>query len=252
LHEYRRVVPNRVDGIGEPLNIFTTTLHVAILVNAGLITNSFGATRGLAPSQQVWFAAGFIALMLLFLAVLGAVFPDMPEKTAIQLERQRVVYERVVMGMNDDDGETLELGEHMLGRSLKEVNEEKRRALEADPLHVQVEVLTDDNVEAELAHLQADKPSPSFSSRPESPPPSLGGPLRVSGGAHHGKSSTGAGGSGDGQPRKAPPSSARASRELSLQEAAPPIRAGRKSTKPGSAKRPSSSGRDNGSGVETV
>ena len=42
-NDYRRVLPNRVDGIGEPLAIFYRILFIAVPINCGLIVFTFNA-----------------------------------------------------------------------------------------------------------------------------------------------------------------------------------------------------------------
>ena len=54
LHNFRRVVPHRVGGIGEPLAIFNWTLFVSVPVNAGLVVYSYGSFSGVDESLHVW------------------------------------------------------------------------------------------------------------------------------------------------------------------------------------------------------
>lgn len=62
-NDYRRVLPNRVDGIGEPLRIFYITLYIAVPTNCALCVYTFGADTQLGLDNQgsVW--------LLLFLLV---------------------------------------------------------------------------------------------------------------------------------------------------------------------------------------
>jgi hypothetical protein len=171
LHEYRRVIPNRVDGIGEPLNVFYKLLHVSIAVNAGLIAYSFGVLDGLGlhPDYRVWCGLGFVCFMVLVLQGLEAVWPDMPEKTEIQLERQRLVYERVIKKVDvDEDGYTsFALDKDMLGKSIRQINKEKKKALEADPPKVTVVEICDGK---ELPFTRKVSMDANPSSAPSTPP----------------------------------------------------------------------------------
>jgi hypothetical protein len=86
LYDFRRVNPHRVDGIGEPLNIFFTILHLSIPVNAGLIVYSFGALDDwVNPKAHVWVFGGFIAFMFGVLKLLTTLLPNVPTKTQIQV-----------------------------------------------------------------------------------------------------------------------------------------------------------------------
>jgi hypothetical protein len=46
---HSRVLPNRVDGIGEPLQIFYYILYIAVPVNCGLIVYTFNAATWVLP-----------------------------------------------------------------------------------------------------------------------------------------------------------------------------------------------------------
>jgi len=96
LCEFRRVVPNRVDGIGEPLAVFEKIVTLAIPVNAGLVVYTFGAVDFLSGPAQMMVFLGIIAFLLLCANLIETSFPKLPEKTEIQLERQEVIYDRVV------------------------------------------------------------------------------------------------------------------------------------------------------------
>lgn len=52
-NDYRRVTPNRVDGIGEPLVIFYYTLYVAVIVNCGLVVYAFNAADFVSEEYKV-------------------------------------------------------------------------------------------------------------------------------------------------------------------------------------------------------
>ena len=132
LKDYRRVMPFRVDGVGEALRVFYYTLYVAVPVNAGLVVYSFGSLRFLPKSAYVW---AFVALnfaMFFALHLLDVLYPDLPVRTAIQLERQRVVYERLVLGTSGDGVVQLDLDASMIGFTVFEV---KAKQAEAEKEH---------------------------------------------------------------------------------------------------------------------
>ena len=120
-NDYRRVLPFRVDGIGEPLQVFYFTLYLAVPVNAGLIVYTFGSVRFLEKGYFVWVFVGIIGALLVCLKWLDILYPDVPAKTLIQLERQRVVYERIVMGNPDDTDTQLDLEPDMVGLTVAQV-----------------------------------------------------------------------------------------------------------------------------------
>jgi hypothetical protein len=108
LYSFRRVIPQRVEGVGEPLTIFTQLCYVAIPVNAGLLVFSFGGCDAWVPTEyRVWVFIAVCVALYGALTLLGAVFPDLPEASEIQLARMRVVYERVVKEMPDDENLTV-------------------------------------------------------------------------------------------------------------------------------------------------
>eukprot|EP00615_Pteridomonas_danica_P004290 CAMPEP_0114374788 /NCGR_PEP_ID=MMETSP0101-20121206/35870_1 /TAXON_ID=38822 ORGANISM="Pteridomonas danica, Strain PT" /NCGR_SAMPLE_ID=MMETSP0101 /ASSEMBLY_ACC=CAM_ASM_000211 /LENGTH=830 /DNA_ID=CAMNT_0001528687 /DNA_START=1 /DNA_END=2493 /DNA_ORIENTATION=- len=123
LHDFRRVVPNRVDGIGEPLNVFYYVLYIAIPVNAGLLVYTFDFGR-LASEFKVWIFIAVICGQCLLFTLLDIIFPDMPRKTQIQLARSEVVYERVVMGTPDMEAEELDLDIAMIGKTTRDIKKE--------------------------------------------------------------------------------------------------------------------------------
>mmetsp|Transcript_51330 Transcript_51330/g.103120 ORF Transcript_51330/g.103120 Transcript_51330/m.103120 type:complete len:330 (-) Transcript_51330:129-1118(-) len=150
LFDHRRVLPNRVDGIGEPLNIFVTILQISVFVNSGMIVYSFGVLDGWVPTDYyVWVFGGFVAFMFAVLYVLDAVYPDIPRKTAIQLARQKLIYDRVVKGLVDDDGDRLALSEEDLGRKIKHVKREQQEKQALDvPTVTREELESDEGVYA--------------------------------------------------------------------------------------------------------
>ena len=89
LRDYRRVLPRRIEGIGEATNIFYQIVYIAVLVNAGLVVFTFGCFDTYAGSQaKPWFFV-FVALGLSWILNRSfSVFPDLPERTLIQLKRQ--------------------------------------------------------------------------------------------------------------------------------------------------------------------
>ena len=89
-----------MDGIGEPLTVFNQLIYLAIPCNAGLIVWTFGGGKALGDKGYETIA--FLALCFLFAVTLNffdAYFPDVPEKTEIQLERSRHVFDVVIKGM---------------------------------------------------------------------------------------------------------------------------------------------------------
>ena len=118
-------MPNRVDGIGEPLPIFLRVLYASIPVNAGLIVYSFGGLDAVVGGgARVWVFVGAMGTMWGFLRLLENVYPELPERTAIQLERQHEVFERVVMGNAQSGMQVIDLDPGMLGLTVAEI---KRR-----------------------------------------------------------------------------------------------------------------------------
>jgi hypothetical protein len=119
LRDYRRVLPNRVDSIGEPLQIFYWTLYAAVPVNCGLVVFTFNAAAWVGDDSKVWVLLLVALFMVAFLAQLDAMYPDVSRKTAVQLARQDVVYKRVILGEPQDDDELdFELTDAMVGVSV--------------------------------------------------------------------------------------------------------------------------------------
>jgi len=55
LTSHRRVLPNRVSGIGEPLKVLQSTLTLAVPVNAALIVYTYKAFDDyVAPASRTW------------------------------------------------------------------------------------------------------------------------------------------------------------------------------------------------------
>lgn len=73
------MVPNRVDGIGEPLNVFYTVLYISIPVNAGLFVYTFDVGK-LSPPYKVWIFVSIVFGLVFLLTLLDVLFPDIPEK----------------------------------------------------------------------------------------------------------------------------------------------------------------------------
>jgi hypothetical protein len=128
LSDYRRVIPNRVDGIGQPLNVFYYTLFAAVPVNAGLCVYTFNASP-FSSEYNVWVFIGISVFIMLVIGRLDAIYPDVPLKTRVQLGREERIFERVVLGNEGRLGDLkLDLDESMVGLSAKQVKEK----LEAD------------------------------------------------------------------------------------------------------------------------
>jgi hypothetical protein len=110
LNEFRRVTPRRVNGIGEATGIFYMTLYAAVFCNAGLVVYTFEyADEWISKSGRpyIWFV---VTLFLFFmLQQMTLVFPEMPKKTEIQMQRQAFIHSNIIHGidpMPDEYGET--------------------------------------------------------------------------------------------------------------------------------------------------
>ena len=126
-NDYRRVLPNRVDGIGEPLVIFYYTLYAAVPINCGLVVYAFNAASFVSSSQRIFVVLAILAFMIAFMSQLDEVYPDVSAKTTVQLARQNVVYRHVVLGEASQDGELdFTLTEDHLGLSIESA---RRQAL---------------------------------------------------------------------------------------------------------------------------
>lgn len=108
LYEFRRVLPNRVDGIGEPLIIFIFTLrlgvynnkhynmyiytrtfpypyinffylfykkisYLKVLVNAGLLVYTYQTFSFLPQEAQIWIFVALIAILFTFVLLIETV-----------------------------------------------------------------------------------------------------------------------------------------------------------------------------------
>ena len=74
-----------MDGIGEPFKALTLTLYLAIPTNAALVVYTFGSLRFLSDQFDVWMFLAIIASIAAFLNRLDTIYPDVPEKTLIQV-----------------------------------------------------------------------------------------------------------------------------------------------------------------------
>lgn len=126
LWEFRRVIPNRVDGVGEPLNLFVYTLYLGVIVNAGLFVYTFGAVRFWPDGAQIWVCAGIMVFLATILVISETVYPEVPEETEIQFERQKAIYSALILG-NTDSHQHLEYDESMVGKTPEQVKAEKEK-----------------------------------------------------------------------------------------------------------------------------
>jgi hypothetical protein len=99
------VIPNRVDGIGEPLRIFFFLIYLAIPVNAGIVVYTFNAFNFVSSENRVWVFCGLVVCGYFVLNRLDIIYPDMPAKTAIQIQRQSFIYNRVIQEQPPGDVE---------------------------------------------------------------------------------------------------------------------------------------------------
>lgn len=119
-HDYRRVLPNRVDGIGEPLSIFYFTLYCAVPINCALIVFPFNAVAFVDPNFQIFVLLFVLLFMVAFLMQLDALFPDVSRKTAIQVARQEEFHKRVILGEDPEEGDLdFVLSDDMVGSSIE-------------------------------------------------------------------------------------------------------------------------------------
>mmetsp|Transcript_49259 Transcript_49259/g.111764 ORF Transcript_49259/g.111764 Transcript_49259/m.111764 type:complete len:566 (-) Transcript_49259:236-1933(-) len=118
LHEYRRVVPSRVSGIGEPLNIYIKILYLSLPVNAGLAVFTYGLAKQL-PSILVF--VGILLTLVAFSAMSSEAYPEMPNKTEVQIGRQKMVYQCAVEKKPFQN--KIDLDPSMLGKSIREIKE---------------------------------------------------------------------------------------------------------------------------------
>jgi hypothetical protein len=103
--DFRRVLPRRMEGIGEVTGIFYAVLYLAVPVNVGLVVYTFdafglqdgtGAGAARDATAQNW---RFVLLCFALGAAVRATsraFPDVPRRTQVQLGRQALVHARVV------------------------------------------------------------------------------------------------------------------------------------------------------------
>jgi len=126
LWSFRRVVPNRVDGIGEPLNAFMYTLYLGVIINAGLFVYTFGTLRFLPDDAQIWIYAGIMVFLGTVLAIVKTTHPKIPDATKVQLARQNAVYNTLVLG-NVDVDQQLDFDESMVGKTPEQVKAEKEK-----------------------------------------------------------------------------------------------------------------------------
>jgi hypothetical protein len=105
LLDYRRVLPNRVSGIGEPLYAFYVILYLAVPMNAGLCVYTFEVANFIPRAYRVWIFTLLTVALAFAVNQLDNLYPDLPRKTAVQMKRQRVIYKRVILGEGGDDDE---------------------------------------------------------------------------------------------------------------------------------------------------
>jgi len=131
LLDYRRVLPNRVSGIGEPLSAFYFVLYLAVPINAGLCVYTFEVAKFIPQAYRVWVFTLLTVVLGLLLVQLDAMYSKMPLKTAIQIKRQRVVYKRVILGEtgdgDDEEAFDVDLDDSMIGLTLAKVQHKSIR-----------------------------------------------------------------------------------------------------------------------------
>jgi len=111
-----------VDGIGEALGAFRFTLYLAVVVNAALVVFTFGAFEQVLPNvRNVYVFAALSLVLTVLMRQLDAVYPDVPKKTQVQVERERVVYTQIITEEESPDIIAANLDESMLGISLDRV-----------------------------------------------------------------------------------------------------------------------------------
>ena len=126
-YDFRRVLPRRMEGIGEVTSIFYAVLYLAVPVNVGLVVYTFDAFNlrdldaegnGVVSDTtgQNW---RFVALCFALgaaMRVTTVAFPDVPRKTEVQLGRQALVHATVVKSKNgdvaDDSNDLEDMGLH--------------------------------------------------------------------------------------------------------------------------------------------
>jgi hypothetical protein len=119
LNDYRRVLPNRVDSVGEPLKIFYWTLYLAVPVNCGLIVFTFNAAAWAGSDAKEWVLLLILFFMVAFMIQLDAIYPDVSRKTSVQLKRQDVVYRRIILGEEPEESDLdFQLTADMVGVSI--------------------------------------------------------------------------------------------------------------------------------------
>jgi len=132
LKDCRRVVPSRVEGVGEPLKIFKALLLLAVPVNAALVVYTFKAATpllvamGVVPRGElngelhdeddgsdsssssgedssvakargeVWCFLLLCAFLFVALDVVRKLWPLEPEETSVQVLRQSFISEKLV------------------------------------------------------------------------------------------------------------------------------------------------------------
>jgi len=111
-----------VDGIGESLTAFHNTLYAAVVANAALFVFTFRAFENVLPNvREMYVFAALVVFMFLAMRQLERIYPDVPKKTQVQVERERVIFSRVVSGDDVPQSSTLYLDENMLGFALDKV-----------------------------------------------------------------------------------------------------------------------------------
>jgi hypothetical protein len=143
LHQFRRVLPNRVAGIGEPLEVFQLILYISVPVNAGLAVYTYSDDPVADwPVAPVWMFIFIVGIIYGVIKVLNTALPAVPVKTYIQTQRQQFIYEKCVQDAEDDEDADLGLNEKLIGVSLTDVKKKQEQKLIGDAPVVTLTVLT--------------------------------------------------------------------------------------------------------------
>lgn len=123
------MIPNRVDGIGQPLNVFYYILYFAVPVNAGLVVYTFKASP-FHDDYNIYIFGSLCFIMIIIIGRLDTLYPDIPMKTQIQLGREEIIVDRIVLGNEGraGDDKKLDIDESMIGLTSKQVKEKLEQA----------------------------------------------------------------------------------------------------------------------------
>jgi hypothetical protein len=103
----RRPLPSGVEDIGTWMTIFQLIASICVITNAGIVVFTMRVLSMYSITLRLWIFIGFQWFVFTSQYIIGIVIPDDPEEVRVQEMRTKVIVDKLLNKVKDDNDEEL-------------------------------------------------------------------------------------------------------------------------------------------------